>query len=52
MSAREAALLTLVAMERQKAWSNGHLKKVIQEEHLDQAGRRPGHPPVLRRGPE
>ena len=42
MSAREAALLTLVAMERQKAWSNGHLKKVIQEEHL----------PVLRRGPE
>lgn len=35
MSAREAALLTLVAMERQKAWSNGHLKKVIQEEHLD-----------------
>ena len=35
MSAREAALLTLVAMERQKAWSNGHLKKVIQEEPLD-----------------
>ena len=35
MSAREAALLTFVAMERQKAWSNGHLKKVIQEEHLD-----------------
>lgn len=35
MSAREAALLTLVAMERQKAWSNGHLKKVIREEGLD-----------------
>lgn len=35
MSAREAALLTLVAMERQKAWSNGHLKKVIQEQKLD-----------------
>ena len=35
MSAREAALLTLVAMERQKAWSNGHLKKVIQEQRLD-----------------
>lgn len=35
MSAREAALLTLVAMERQKAWSNGHLKKVMQNEGLD-----------------
>lgn len=35
MSAREAALLTLVAMERQKAWSNGHLKKVIQTQALD-----------------
>lgn len=35
MSAREAALLTLVAMERQKAWSNGHLKKVIQTQGLD-----------------
>lgn len=35
MSAREAALLTLVAMERQKAWSNGHLKKMIQAQHLD-----------------
>ena len=34
MSAREAALLTLVAMERQKACSNGHLIKVIQEDHL------------------
>ena len=35
MSAREAALLTLAAMERQKAWSNGHLKKVIQAQGLD-----------------
>ena len=35
MSAREAALLTLVAMERQKAWSNGHLKQVIRDEGLD-----------------
>lgn len=35
MSAREAALLTLAAMERQKAWSNGHLKKVIQTQGLD-----------------
>lgn len=35
MSAREAALLTLVAMERQKAWPNGHLKKVIRDEGLD-----------------
>jgi 16S rRNA (cytosine967-C5)-methyltransferase len=36
MPAREAAMLTLAAMERQKAWSNGHLKKVIQSQHLDQ----------------
>ena len=35
MSAREAALLTLAAMEHQKAWSNGHLKKVIQTQGLD-----------------
>lgn len=35
VSAREAALLTLAAMERQKAWSNGHLKKVMQEQKLD-----------------
>lgn len=35
MSAREAALLTLVAMERQKAWSNGHLKKIMEEKNLD-----------------
>lgn len=35
MSAREAALLTLAAMERQKAWSNGHLKKVLRDEGLD-----------------
>lgn len=35
MSAREAALLTLVAMERQKAWSNGHLKKIMEEKKLD-----------------
>ena len=35
MSAREAALLTLVAMERRKAWSNGHMKKVIREANLD-----------------
>ena len=35
MSAREAALQTLVAMDHQKAWSNGHLKKVIQEAHLE-----------------
>lgn len=34
-SAREAALLTLAAMERQKAWSNGHLKKVLGESALD-----------------
>ena len=44
MSAREAALLTLVAMERQKAWSNGHLKKVIQEQRLD--GGMPPWPPA------
>ena len=34
-SAREAAMLTLTAMDRQKAWSNGHLQKVIREVGLD-----------------
>ena len=29
------ALLTLAAMDHQKAWSNGHLKKVIQTQGLD-----------------
>ena len=32
---REAAMLTLVAMEQQKAWSDGHLKKVIRDRKLD-----------------
>lgn len=35
MPAREAALLTLTAMERQGAWSNGQLQKVIRERRLD-----------------
>ncbi len=35
MSAREAALLTLVAMEREKAWSDGRLRKTIREQGLD-----------------
>lgn len=35
MSAREAAMLTLAAMDRQKAWSDGYLDKVIREEKLD-----------------
>lgn len=35
MSAREAALLTLTAMERQGAWSNAQLKKTIREAKLD-----------------
>ena len=34
-SAREAALLTLTAMDRQKAWSNGHLQKAIRDAGLD-----------------
>ena len=34
-SAREAALLRLTAMDRQKAWSNGHLQKAIRDAGLD-----------------
>lgn len=34
-SAREAALLTLTAMDRQKAWSNGYLQKTIRDSGLD-----------------
>ena len=34
-SAREAAMLTLAACERQGAWSDGHLKKVLREQGLD-----------------
>ena len=36
MPAREAALLTLTAMERQGAWSNGQLQKVLRERQLEQ----------------
>lgn len=36
MSAREAVLLTLSAMERQSAWSNEYLKKAIRKANLDQ----------------
>lgn len=35
MDAREVALLTLFACERQGAWSDGHLKKQIREARLD-----------------
>lgn len=35
MSAREIALLTLVACERQGAWSDGYLKKAMREAELD-----------------
>ena len=34
-SAREAAMLTLAACERQGAWSDGYLKKVLREQGLD-----------------
>ena len=34
-SAREAAMLTLAACERQGAWSDGHLKKMLREQRLD-----------------
>ena len=35
MDAREVALLTLFACERQGAWSDGYLKKTIREAKLD-----------------
>lgn len=34
-SAREAAMLTLAACERQGAWSDGHLKIILREQRLD-----------------
>lgn len=34
-SAREAAMLTLTACERQGAWSDGYLKKILWEQRLD-----------------
>ena len=34
-SAREAAMLTLAACERQGAWSDGYLKKILREQGLD-----------------
>lgn len=34
-TAREAAMLTLAACERQGAWSDGHLKRVLREQGLD-----------------
>ena len=34
-SAREAAMLTLAACERQGAWSDGCLKRVLREQKLD-----------------
>lgn len=34
-SAREAAMLTLTACQRQGAWSDGYLKKILREQRLD-----------------
>ena len=34
-SARETAVLTLAACEKQGAWSDGHLKRAIREQGLD-----------------
>ena len=34
-SAREAALITLTACERQGAWSDGYLKKALREQELE-----------------
>ena len=34
-SAREAAMLTLTACERQGAWSDGYLKTILREQRLD-----------------
>jgi 16S rRNA (cytosine967-C5)-methyltransferase len=35
MTAREAALITLSACEKQGAWSDGFLKKTLKEAGLD-----------------
>ncbi len=34
-TAREVAMLTLAACEKQGAWSDGHLKRMLREQHLD-----------------
>lgn len=34
-TAREVAMLTLTACEKQGAWSDGHLKQMLREQHLD-----------------
>lgn len=34
-TAREVAVLTLAACERQGAWSDGHLKRMLREQQLD-----------------
>ena len=34
-TAREVAMLTLAACEKQGAWSDGHLKRMLKEQHLD-----------------
>lgn len=34
-TAREVAMLTLAACERQGAWSDGHLKRMLREQQLD-----------------
>lgn len=34
-TAREVAVLTLAACERQGAWSDGYLKRLLREQHLD-----------------
>lgn len=34
-SARESAMFTLAACERQGAWSDGYLKKILREQKLD-----------------
>ncbi|MDD6160427.1 MAG: transcription antitermination factor NusB, partial [Oscillospiraceae bacterium] len=34
-TAREVAMLTLAACEKQGAWSDGHLKRMLREQNLD-----------------
>ena len=34
-TAREVAMLTLTACEKQGAWSDGHLKQMLRDQHLD-----------------
>lgn len=51
-SAREVALVTLSACEKQGAWSDLALKKNIREAGLDSRDGGAGHPALFRRASE